>query len=326
MMLSMQEAWDSWGKDKRWTVIKQSSLIVVIVALIGSFSLLNPRFFTPENTFNIVRQISILLLVALGGTFVILMGGIDFSVGSIINLAGIITGYFVFELHAWAIPVGLLVGMACGTINGVTVTKLKIPSFIGTLGTLSLFQGLALIISDGRYRLFDDPGFIAATQGTLIGRLPNISLWAIAIQVLCILIAYQTVFGRYTYAIGSGEAVSRASGVPVVRYKLYAFMFSGSLAGLGGALLASRLASTTPNMGDGFLIDSIAAIVVGGTAITGGVGGPEKTLLGAILLGVLSSGMNIVGITPFVQTALKGMIIIIAVALTLDREKISIVK
>jgi ribose transport system permease protein len=150
MMLSMREAWDSWGKDKRWTVIKQSSLIVVIVALIVSFSLLNPRFFTPENTFNIIRQISILLLVALVGTFVILMGGIDFSVGSITNLAGIITGYFVFDLHAWAIPVGLLVGMACGTINRVTVTKLKIPSFIGTLGTLSLFQRLALIISDGR--------------------------------------------------------------------------------------------------------------------------------------------------------------------------------
>jgi ribose/xylose/arabinose/galactoside ABC-type transport system permease subunit len=191
---------------------------------------------------------------------------------------------------------------------------------------LSVYQGLALIISQGKYRLFNEPSFIATTQGSLIGNIPNIGLWAFAFQAVCVFVAYRTIFGRYIYAIGGGEGVARASGVAVERIKLYVFMFCGGAAGLSGALLASRLASTTANMGDGLLIDSIASIVLGGTAITGGVGGPWKTLLGAILMGVLSSAMNIMGITPFIQTTLKGLIIVIAVAITFDRTKVLVVK
>jgi ribose/xylose/arabinose/galactoside ABC-type transport system permease subunit len=328
-MDTKQETLDSAGfarKYLRLAVSKEASLIAVIVGLIIIVSIVNPRFATAENVYNIIRQISILLIVALGGTFVILTGGIDFSVGAVINLAGIIAGLFVFLLGPWAISIGLLVGLGCGLMNGLAMTRLRIPSFIGTLGMLSVYQGLALIISQGKYRLFNEPSFIAATQGSFIGNIPNIGLWAFAVQAVCVFVAYRTIFGRYIYAIGGGEGVARASGVAVDRIKLYAFMFCGAAAGLSGALLASRLASTTANMGDGLLIDSIASIVLGGTAITGGVGGPWKTLLGAILMGVLSSAMNIMGITPFIQTTLKGLIIVIAVAITFDRTKVLVVK
>lgn len=299
-----------------------SALLVLVVY----FSLASDAFFSQANLFNIVRQSSVLLVVALAGTFVVLLGSIDLSVGSIVTFTGIATALAIARWGDAAVLLALLAALLWGLANGLLHAYGKLPSFLVTLGTLFVIDGVALIVSAGRPQPFRSEALTALMGGTSFGGFPTIALWAAAILALSVFLARQTRFGRYLVAIGDGERVARLSGVNVDRIKLYTFALSGLLAGLGGVMLAVRTSSGAPGMGASFLLDSIAAIVMGGTALTGGVGGPHRTILGVLVIVVLSNGMTLTDVDPFYQVVIRGAVVIGAVALTMRRGELSLVK
>ena len=211
-------------------------------------------------------------------------------------------------------------------MNGLLFTKLKIPSFLVTLGTLSVMSGIALILTGGATITMRDPLVRSIATGQYIPGVPNLVFWALIIYVIVVFLAFRTKFGRYCYALGENERVVELAGAKVDRYKIYPFVLSGLLCGLGGMLLAARIASASPDMAGGLLLPSIAAIVMGGTALTGGVGGPHRTILGVLVIAVLQNGMNLIGINPFVQEIIFGAVVVAAVAMSIDRRKIDVVK
>jgi ribose transport system permease protein/putative xylitol transport system permease protein len=256
------------------------------------------------------------------------MGSIDLSVASIIALSGIVASS-VLDMGLGvpgAICGGILAGCLVGLMNGAIFSYGKIPSFLVTLGTMSAIEGFSLKLTGGRTISIFDKTYRWLSSGTLIGDLPNVALFALIIYVVCVFIAWRTRFGRYVYIIGGGEKVAKMSGVAIYRFKLYAFALAGSLAGFAGVLLAARIGARSARMADGILLDAIAAVVMGGTSLTGGIGGPHRTILGVLIISILSNGLNILGIDPYTQTIIKGAVVILAVFLTIDRRKIDINK
>jgi len=302
--------------------------IVGLAALIVVFGTAQPRFFSGNNFNTLLGQIAPILVVALGQTFMILMGSIDLSIPGIIFLSSLACVLCLsYGLHPFvAILAAFGVGLGVGFANGVLVTKLKIPSILATLGMLQVCTGIIVIVSGGRYKLTGSPLFQQITVGSFIGPIPNDIIWAITIWSVCMLLAYRSSFGRYIYAIGGGELVSQLSGIQVSRYKLATFMLCGVLAGLGGVLVTGRFGGSESGVDLSFMIDSIAAVTVAGTAVTGGVGGPERTLVGAVILGVIDNGMAITGIDSYTQMWIRGLLIVFCVAISIDRRKIPIMK
>ncbi|MFC6823703.1 ABC transporter permease [Halopelagius fulvigenes] len=298
-------------------------MLFILVAL---FSFTSDVFATYGNFMGILKNSMILLLVALAGTFPILQQSIDLSVAALVGLTGVVTAMLVNQIGILAIPVGILVGVAAGTANGVIFAKLKLPSFLVTLGTLSIAQGSALLLTDGSSIPFRNEQAQWIATGELIPTVPNLVLWGLLIYAVTSFIAWKTSFGRYTYALGESEKVADLSGVKVDRYKIGVFVLSGLLCGIAGALLAARISSGQATMGDGFLLPSIAAIVMGGTALTGGVGGPHRTIIGVMVIQVLQNGLDLNGIGSFVQEIILGFVVIGAVWMSLDRDKIDVVK
>ena len=311
------------GLSERLGVLLPLSAWVVLVIY---FAFASPAFATPINAFNIIRQSSVLLVVGLAGTFVILIGSIDLSVGSIVTLAGISAAMAVNAWGDLGVVAALAAGLLCGLLNGALHAYGKLPSFLVTLGSLFMIQGIGLILCQGRPQPWNSELLMSFMGGTTVAGFPVIGVWALAVFAVTIFVAKRTRFGRYLVAIGDGERVARMSGVPVDRIKLYAFALSGFLAALGGVMLAVRMSSGAPAMGDPFLLDSIAAIVLGGTALTGGVGGPQRTILGVLVITTLSNGMTITQVDPFYQIAIRGAVVIAAVALTMRREELGLIK
>ncbi|SDQ99405.1 monosaccharide ABC transporter membrane protein, CUT2 family [Halopelagius longus] len=299
------------------------AMLIILVAL---FSFTSDVFATYGNFIGILNNSMILLLVALAGTFPILQQSIDLSVAALVGLTGVVTAMMVNQIGILAIPVGILVGVAAGTVNGVIFAKLKLPSFLVTLGTLSIAQGSALLLTDGSSIPFRNEQAQWVATGELIPTVPNLVLWGLLIYAITSFVAWKTSFGRYTYALGESEKVADLSGVKVDRYKIGVFVLSGLLCGIAGALLAARISSGQATMGDGFLLPSIAAIVMGGTALTGGVGGPHRTIIGVMVIQVLQNGLDLNGIGSFVQEIILGFVVIGAVWMSLDRDKIDVVK
>ncbi|MCX5479600.1 ABC transporter permease [Kaistia geumhonensis] len=301
--------------------------LLVILALVAFFAVQNPYFATFDNAMNIGRQSSVLLLVALAGTMVIMIGSIDLSVGSIVTLSGIVTALAIDPFGPGiAIAAGVGAGIAVGLINGLTLIALKVPSFLVTLGMLSVLSGIANMICGGSSIMFMDQGLTTFVNSELVPGLPNIILIALLTAALLSFVAFKTVLGRYLYAIGGGEVVAANTGVPVNRYKVYAFMLSGGLCGLAGVLLTAQVGAGTPAAGANMLLDSIAAIVMGGTALSGGIGGPQRTILGVLVIAILSNGMDVTEVSSFTQEIVKGLVIILAVASTIDRKKYLFIK
>jgi ribose transport system permease protein len=302
---------------------------VALVGLVVVFTILNPAFFTLGNLFNILRQIAVLLVLATGASFVILMGSIDLSVGSVVTMVGLIGAWMARKYGLPWILVAPALGMVAGLVNGWLFAYAKLPSFLVTLGTLFAINGVALYIVDGRPIALQGSTHETLNQffvGDYIGPIPNIFLWAVIVYVICILVSHYTRFGRFMFAIGSGEKVAELSGVPVKRYKLYCFVVAGLLAAIGGILLTFRIQSGSPGMGEPYLLTAIAAAVIGGTPLTGGIGGPSRTIIGVLIIGILQNGMIVDNVHPFLQILIQGLVVIIAVALTLDRSKIHLVK
>jgi ribose transport system permease protein/putative xylitol transport system permease protein len=300
--------------------------VLMLSVLIVAFGIGNPNFLTHVNFMNILRQLSILLIVSVAESLIILMGCIDLSIGSIVTVSGALAAVSVPTLGAGALLVAAAVGLGAGLFNGMIFTKLRIPSFLVTLGALSAFNGAANLVSTGRPILYISPSFDFLAQGSMFFGIPNVVIWSFLIMGVMYYVAFNTRFGRYLFAIGGGEKVASLSGVPVNRYKIYAFLVAGLLCGIAGGLLTSRIGAGTPRSGEPLLLDCIAAVVIGGTALTGGVGGPQWALLGVLVITILSNGLNVMNVNPFVQEVIKGLVVIGAVAVSIDRSKYEMVK
>jgi ribose transport system permease protein len=301
--------------------------IVAILVLIAYFSIVNPLFLSYENAGNIGRQSSVLLMVSLAETVIILIGSIDLSIGALVTLTGSLSALTVDSLGlVGAMAVAALVGAAVGLINGLIVTQLRVPSFLVTLGMLSILSGVANQISQGQSIVFDNQLLPNLMNGSALLHVPNVIWLALLATALFTVVAFRTRLGRYLYALGGGEIVASNAGVPVTAYKIIAFVISGAVCGLAGVMLTGQVGAGTPTAGSGLLLNAIAAVVMGGTALSGGVGGPHRTFLGVLVIAILTNGMDVTQVNSFTQDIVKGIVIILAVSLTIDRSKYLFIK
>jgi len=315
------------GEPRRWrawleehpSAFSLAGLVILAVAM----TFVSDQFLTWENLGNIGRQVSINAIIATGMTLVIITGGVDLSVGAVMTLAmtfgagAMLAGVPV----PLAIALGLLTGVACGALNGALVAYAGLPAIIVTLATMEIPRGIALLYTGG-YPLANLPGaFGPVGRGEIFGlHVPTLIMLTVVLGGHFFLT--RLVAGRAFYALGGNEEAARLSGVPVKRYKLLAYTLSGLTAALSGVVLSSRLMSGQPNAGIGFELDAIAAVVLGGTAIAGGRGSVAGTLIGAVTLGVLNNGLNLMGVSPYTQKILKGLIILLAIYVgSLKRER-----
>jgi len=299
--------------------------ILVVLILFVVFSVASDAFLSLRNLTAVASQASTLLLACTGATFVILMGSIDLSVGAIVLLVGAVVVTLIngFGLGISALAVGTALGTVLGFANGAIFSLGVIPSFVVTLGSLSVFTGIALELLQGRALQYNSVPFDELAIGQMVPHFPNIALFAITIWAIMVFVCFRTRFGRYMYVIGGGEAVARTSGVPVGRYKIYAFMLSGAMAGIGGTLAVARVGAAGPTLGTDLLLNTLAAIVVGGTSLSGGVGGVHRSLLGVLIITLLDDGLNLLGVNQYSQMMIKGAVVIGAVLISQDRSKLS---
>lgn len=277
----------------------------------------NPRFLTLENMSNVLRQVSVYAILAVGETFVILTGGIDLSVGSVLALCGAVSaGLASSHPLMLALLAGILLGALIGAVQGTIIAKGNVPPFVATLGTMAIARSLTLVYTKGALISPLPQSFQYLGSGHLIHPLLSIPvLITLLIYILAHIVLSRTTFGRRVYAIGGNEEASRLSGVPVSRYKIYIYVISGLTAGLGGLVMTARLNCAHPQAGLGYELDAIAAVVIGGTSLMGGEGGVGGTLIGALIMGVLNNGLNLLEVNPFWQQTVVGSLIIIAVLL-----------
>ncbi|MFA1714442.1 ABC transporter permease [Peribacillus frigoritolerans] len=308
------------GKSGIW---QKFGPLLALVLLFIVITVLNPSFMEPNNILNLLRQTSINALIAFGMTFIILTGGIDLSVGSILALSSaLMAGMMVSGLDPiLAILVGILLGAIMGVINGILVSKGKMAPFIVTLATMTIFRGLTLVYTDGKpiTGIGDSVMFQMLGRGYFLGVPVPAVVMIIAFLILWFLL-HKTSFGRKTYAIGGNERASRISGIKVDRVKVAIYGLAGTMAAIAGAILTSRLNSAQPTAGQSYEMDAIAAVVLGGTSLSGGKGRLFGTLVGVLIIGTLNNGMNLLGVSSFYQQVVKGAVILIAVLL--DRKKL----
>jgi len=317
---------ESQKKGKIFHLLRKYFSVIALLGIVAVFSFWNDRFLTITNLKIIAQQSAILAIAAYGGMVVIICGSIDLSVGSLVGLCAVSAAAITKNYGPGAgMLAGVIVGFLGGSFNGVVYAKGKIPSFIVTLGILNAGRGLILMITQGRPILVEADILRFLGGGMVLG-IPMLLIMAIIFVFITHYILLYIPFGRYVYAIGGGENVAKLSGVEVDKAKIWAFIMAGVYAGIGGVLLAGRMAAGSPTAGDGMVMDVITAIILGGTLLTGGVGNAFGTLIGALIMGSLSNGLNIVGVNPYVQYVVKGLVLIGAVGITLDRKKIGIIK
>ncbi|PMQ01960.1 MAG: ribose ABC transporter permease [Dictyoglomus sp. NZ13-RE01] len=316
-------------KISKFGSLRQLLMFASLFLLFLFFSLASPNFLTFENVIAIILATCVNGMLALGVTFVIITGGIDLSIGTVMTLSAVMSGVFI---TFWRLPViigvigGIATGMLCGFINGIVISKMKLPPFIATLGMMMIAKGLALVISGCRPIYYSDaPSFNEIAMGSLINKIipsadiPN----AILIFILSIIIAYilltKTALGRYDFAIGSNEEAARLSGLNVDKWKTIIYILCGMFVGMGGVLMASRLNSAQPALGQGYELDAIAAVVIGGTSLRGGEGSIIGTVIGALIMSTLTNGLRILSVPQEWQIVVSGIIVIGAVYLDIIR-------
>jgi len=299
--------------------------ILLFAALIIVFGSMSSRFLTFANFAIVLQQTVVLLVAALGMTFVIVAGSIDLSVGSIVAIAALVSASLSGIIGIWAIFPAALIGMVAGFVNGIIFAKGKVPSFMVTLGTLVAYRGIVLYFMRGAPVSITNFDFIRTYSGRTFN-IPNAAIITLFVVMLAYILFNFTVFGREVRAVGGGERIAVLTGIRVDRIKILIFTISGFLCGLAGLLQSARVYAATAQLGTGLELDVIAAVVVGGTPLTGGVGGIFSTVLGAFIITILSNGMNMVGVDPFIQNIAKGIVLIAAVFITIDRSKIEIIK
>jgi ribose transport system permease protein len=298
------------------SVVAQTGPLLGLLVLGAALSILTDRFLSFSNLANVGQQIAVISIVALGATFVIIAGGIDLSVGSVVALSSVVFALaFSNAGLPWPIAVlaALATGIAVGVVNGLFVTLGRVPAFIATLATLSMARGLALVVSEGRPISGFPDEFRTITSGRIVGDVPVSIGLTIVLFVLGGLALRHTVFGRAVYAVGGSEEVARLSGIRIWRLKVAIYALAGFLAAAGGLVLTSRLNSAQPVAGQGLELDVIAAVVIGGASLSGGQGTAFGTLLGALIIGVLRNGLNLLNVSSFWQQVAVGAVIAAAV-------------
>lgn len=294
-----------------------------LIFLIIFFSVASSNFFNFSNIVGILLSTAVIGVLALGATFVIVTGGIDLSVGTVMTLSAVMTGVFI---TMWGLPVwvgfigGLMTGAICGFISGFVIARLGIPPFIATLAMMMIAKGLALVISGTKPIYFtDNEVFSKISLGTELGDLipgfniPNAVLIFFLAAIIGSLLLSRTIVGRYNFAIGSNEEATRLSGVNVQKWKIIIYMIAGLFTGLAGILMASRLNSAQPALGMGYELEAIAAVVIGGTSLSGGKGTIVGTVIGALIMSVLTNGLRILSVPQEWQTIVVGFVILLAV-------------
>ncbi len=318
------------SSDRQRDLIQKFAALAGLVVLAIVFSIVSQSFFTVSNALTVALQVTSIAYLGIGATCVIITGGIDLSVGAILALAGVIAALAVKTGAPVAVGMlaGVLVGVACGGINGLCVTLLKLPPFIATLGMMLLARGVALQITDAKAIGGLGESFAELGNGSLLRVVridsdgfpdilfPGIPYPVLLMVVLAIAVAVllgRTRLGRHIYAVGSNREAARLSGVNVPGVTLFAYVLSGGLAGLAGCVLASRLVTAQPSEGLMYELDAIAAAVIGGTSLTGGVGTISGTVIGAFVIGILRNGLNMGGVSAFVQQIVIGLVILLTV-------------
>lgn len=318
---------------KKYSSIARFQSLIALFIMCLALALLAENFMTADNFWNVMRQISVNVCISVGMTLVILTAGIDLSVGSILALSGAIAagllkhgmsfpsanlfiGFTVFGI----VIVGMLTGGALGFVNGYAITKFKVPPFVATLAMLTMARGFTMLWTKGHpiTGLGDSFGFIGT--GWFLG-IP-MPVWVSGMVVLfAVILTNKTRFGRYIYAIGGNENTARLSGINVKKIKILVYSLAGVLAGIGGLLVTARLDSAQPNAGMSYELDAIAAVVIGGTSLSGGKGTILGTVLGAMIIGVLNNGLVLLNVSPFWQQVIKGMVILLAVIIDKTNSK-----
>ncbi|RAK16876.1 monosaccharide ABC transporter membrane protein (CUT2 family) [Anoxybacillus vitaminiphilus] len=305
----------SSSKEKVSRILNRYGMLFILIALIILMSILSPTFFTTGNLLNIVRQMSVVGIVAIGVTIVIITTGIDLSSGSVIALVSVAAASFAHpDTYPLIVPIaiGLGLGLLTGVINGTIISKAKIAPFIVTLGMMTAARGAALLITDGRPvgNLSDSFKFIG--QGSVLGIPVPIIIFGV-VGLISYILLNKTKFGKYVYAIGGNEQAAMIAGVNVDRYKIFVYGYAGLLSGVAGIILTSRISSGQPTAGVMYELDAIAAAVIGGTSLAGGIGAIGGTIIGALIIGVMNNGLDLLNVSPYWQQILKGVIITVAV-------------
>jgi ribose transport system permease protein len=316
-----------FGSEARQKLLAFASLILLLIY----FSFASPAFMQTDNMINILQATAVNGVLAIASTFIIITAGIDLSVGTLMTFTAVMAGVF---LTYWGLPMwtgivaALGTGAVAGLISGTLIAKLKIPPFIATLGMMQAWKGLSLVVSADKPIYFTDTeNFYRISQDSLIGYvlpwlpIPNAGLILLALAIVASIVLKSTALGRYTYAIGSNEEAVRLSGVNVDAWKIAIYSMGGAICGIAGLLLASRINSAQPALGQGYELDAIAAVVIGGTSLSGGTGTILGTIIGAFIMSVLTNGLRILSVAQEWQFVVTGVIIILAVYTDILRRK-----
>jgi ribose transport system permease protein len=310
----------SWAN---WVIGVQGPLLGLIILCV-IFTFTTNVFFSVRNALNVLDQVTVLGILAVGMTLVIVIGGIDLSVGSILAFVMMVMGWLKDSFNVplpLAILIALLCGAICGLINGLLVTKARLPAFIATLAMMSIGRGLANIVTDGRQVVGFPDWFTSLSTVRHFGFLSiTVALFLILVAITWIFLRYRSA-GRGLYAIGGSAEVARLAGIKVQTLTIWVYIAAGTLAGIAGIAQASRLDSSEPSAGLGYELDTIAAVVIGGASLSGGIGGIGGTIVGVLIIGVLHNGLNLIGVSPFIQQVIIGAVIAVAVMADTLRRK-----
>ena len=327
MEMPLPEKKSIFRSDAMQRILAFAGLIVLFVV----FSLASPNFLQFSNIVGILIATAVNGVLALGVTYVIITAGIDLSIGTVMTLSAVMAGVFI---TFWGLPVwigvlgGIITGALCGLVNGILISRMKMPPFIATLGMLNVAKGLALVISGLKPIYFNDtPVFNLISMGSILGAIipgfdiPNAVLILFGVAIIASLILNKTILGRYTFALGSNEEAARLSGVNVATWKTIVYTLCGAFAGLAGVIMAARLNSAQPSLGQGYELDAIAAAVIGGTSLSGGEGTMLGTIIGAFVISTLTNGLRILSVPQEWQTVVTGGIVVLAVYADIVRRR-----
>lgn len=304
--------------------IRQLGPVLALIILIIIVSILNPNFINPNNLLNLLRQVSINALIAFGMTFVIITGGIDLSVGSVLALSSVLTALMMQAgmPALLAITLGVIIGGLLGAVNGIVITQRNIVPFIATLSTMTIYRGLTLVLTNGNpITAFNDGELFKFIGRGYIFKIPFPVIVMFIVFLVLYFILHETIFGRKTFAVGGNEKAAYIAGVNSAKVKILIYSLSGALSAMAGIILTSRLNSAQPTAGGAYEMDAIAAVVIGGTSMAGGYGRITGTIVGALIIGTLSNGLNLLGVSSFYQQIVQGVVILIAVLLDSKKKK-----
>lgn len=307
-------------EDTKWVrsalILNKYRVLIIFLLLMIVASFVSDAFLTIPNLLNVLRQVSIVAIVSVGMTLVILTAGIDLSVGSVLAFAGAIAAGVISAGMSWplAILFSIIVGTLLGAMNGLIIAKGKVPAFIGTLALMVIARGMTLVFTQGKPIVISDPGFRYIGSGKILG-IPFPVILMLLIFAIMYWVLKNTTFGRYIYAVGGNEEAAKLAGIAVDKLKIAVYALTGLFASISALIYTSRLMSAQPNAGNMMELDAIAAVIIGGTRLTGGKGGVIGTLIGALIMGVLDNILNLANVSPFFQDIAKGLVILAAVLL-----------